>query len=161
MSARTAARPRALTRTVAGLAAACGVIAALLAGIGWLYALRGVGALDAGPVLHDALPLQRLAGQGDQPLLRLAAAWVPAGIAAGVVLAALTRLGRAGRAAVAAACALVVLFAAGAASDTVTASDPLSPHVAPQLGRAALWAATALFAGGAALAGLAARRDEP
>jgi hypothetical protein len=135
------------------------VVAALAAGIGWLYALRGVGALDAGPYLHDALPLQRLAGQGDQPLLRVAAAWAPAGLAAGIVLAALTRLRRAARTAVVAACAVVILFAAGAVSDTVTASDPLSPHVAPQLGRAALWVAAALAAAGAAAAGRGRRRD--
>lgn len=153
MSARTHPQRGALgdvsRRSAVGLVAAAGVVAALAAGIGWLYALRGAGALAAGPLLHDALPLQRLAGQGDQPLLRLIAAWVPAGIAAGAMLSALTRLPRAARVAVAAACAFVVLFAAGALSDTVSASDPLAPHVAPQLGRAALWVATALVALGA------------
>jgi hypothetical protein len=139
-------------RAVGGVTAAVAVVMAIAAGVGWLYALRATRALDAGPSFTDALPLQRLAGQGAQPLLRLAVAWLPAGLVAGLALAALTGLRRAARTAAAAAIAFVVLFAAGAGSDSVTASDPLQPHVAPQLDRPALWAAVVLVALGALLA---------
>jgi hypothetical protein len=139
-------------RAAGGMTAAVVVVAAIAAGIGWLYVLRSTRALDAGPSFTDALPLQRLAGQGTQPLLRLALAWVPAGLVAALGLSALTGLRRAARTVVVAAIALVVLFAAGAGSDSVTASDPLGPHVAPQLSRPALWAAVALVACGALLA---------
>lgn len=148
-------------RAAAGVTGVLCVVLALAAGIGWLYALRDVSALSVGPVLHDALPLQRLAGQGDQPLLRLIVAWLPTGLVAGLALGVLTRLGGAGRAAVAGTCALVVLFAAGAVSDTVTASDPLSPHVAPQLQRGALWVALVLVVAGAAVSVLLDRRSAP
>ena len=139
-------------RAAGGVGAAVVVVVAIAAGVGWLYALRTTHALAAGPSFTDALPLQRLAGQGTQPLARLAVAWVPAGLVAGLALSALTGLDRAARAVVVAAIAFVVLFAAGAGSDSVTASDPLSPHVAPQLHRPALWVAVALVAAGALLA---------
>ena len=56
------------------------------AGVGWLYALRSAHVLGAGPHVAEALPLQRLAKDDDQPLLRLVAAWLPAGLVAGLAV---------------------------------------------------------------------------
>lgn len=132
-----------------GLAAALIVVLATIAGIGWLYLLRHAAVLGYGPRLRDALPLQRLAGGDAQPLLRLACTWIPVGLVAGLALRASTRLTWAARAMVAGAGAWIVLFVAGAGSDSVTASEKLAPHIAPQFGRGALWVAAALVAAGA------------
>ena len=128
------------------LAAAVVLIAAIGAALGWLYLIRTSHALAVGPSLTEALPLQRLAGQDDQPLLRVLVAWVPAGLLAAAGLAVLTRVGRGARAAVAGGACFAVLFLLGAESDAVTASDPLGPHVAPQLERPATWLAAVIFA---------------
>ena len=128
------------------LAATAVLIVAIGAALGWLYLIRANHALAAGPSLREALPLQRLAGQDRQPLLRVLVAWVPAGLLAAAGLAALTRMGRGARAAVAGLVCFALLFALGAESDVVTASDPLGPHVAPQLERPATWLAAAIFA---------------
>ena len=104
-------------------------VVATVAGAGWLYLLRDVSALAFGPHVGGALPLQRLAGGDDQPLARLVTAWVPAGLAAGCALAALTGLRRWARAAVAAVTTWLVLAATGAAADAVTANERLTQHV--------------------------------
>ncbi|HEU4978965.1 MAG TPA: hypothetical protein VFT42_08745 [Solirubrobacteraceae bacterium] len=132
-----------------GVAAAAIVLLATIAGIGWLYLLRHAAVLGYGPRLREALPLQRLAGGDAQPLLRLACTWIPAGLVAGLALRASTRLTWAARVLVTGAGAWVVLFVAGAGSDSVTASEKLAPHLAPQFGRGALWVAAALVAAGA------------
>src|SRR5436190_24149657 len=87
----------ALGRFARGGAVVAVVLAAVAGGIGWLYALRHVGLLKAGPRLADALPLQRLAGGAAQPLARVVAAWLPAGLAAGVGVGLVSRLRRPGR----------------------------------------------------------------
>lgn len=133
---------KALTLGVSSLVAA-------LAGFGWLYVLHRGNALGAGPVVPEALPLQRLAGGAGQPLSRLVLAWLPAGVVAGLALRA-AGFGRARAPFVFAAC-LVLLMAMGAAADAVTASEPLARHLAPQLHRPATWSAAALIAIGAAL----------
>jgi sulfite exporter TauE/SafE len=133
-------------------AAALGVaIGGTAAGIGWLYLLRDAAALDAGPSVREALPLQRLAGGAAQPLLRLVIAWLPAGLIAGVLLAAAGYRRRAVRAAVMFALTLVLLLALGAMADAVTASERLGDHLTAQPGRAATWLAAALVAAGAAM----------
>lgn len=137
------------TRTARGLAAFVLLVALVAAGVGWLYLLRDAHALRAGPKLYDALPLQRLAGQGSQPLLRLVVAWLPTGIAAGVALMLLTRLGRVTRAIAAGVVTWVALFLAGGISDAVTESDPLTSHLGAQPHRAALWVAAGLVLLGA------------
>lgn len=120
-----------------------------LAGFGWLYVLHRGNALGAGPSVPEALPLQRLAGGAAQPLSRVALAWLPAGVVAGVALRS-AGLGRGRGAAVFAVC-LVLLLAMGAAADAITASEPLARHVAPQLHREATWVAAALLGLGAAI----------
>ncbi|MEA2275856.1 MAG: hypothetical protein QOC78_816 [Solirubrobacteraceae bacterium] len=133
-------------RPAHGAGATLLVVAATAAGVGWLYLLRDLGALAAGPRVPASLPLQRLAGGDAQPLVRVAVAWLSAGLAAGVALTMITELSRAARALAIAAIAWVVLFASGAASDAITASEPLGGHVWPQLDRSATWLACGLMA---------------
>lgn len=148
------ARARAVTAGAAvarTLGAALVTVLVTAGGIGWLYVLRRTHALTMGPPLREALPLQRLAGGASQPLARLVAAWLPAGLVGGAGLAALGIRRRATRAAVLGAGGALVLLAAGAAADAVTASEPLRAHLAAQPGRAAVWVAAALLAIGAAV----------
>jgi hypothetical protein len=121
-----------------GLAVAI-VLAGTVAGVGWLYVLRDVRAFEVGPALPDALALERLAGTDAQPLLRVLAAFVPAGLAVAVALRAATELGRARRAVVAGVPAYALLIVAGTASDAVTRSQPAARYVAAQPTRAAAW----------------------
>jgi hypothetical protein len=150
--ARSARRQRRglgrLGRTVAAVPVAVLVTAG---GIGWLYLLRRAGALDAGPRFPEALPLQRLAGGAAQPLARLVAAWLPAGLVAGAALAAAGVARPPMRAAAMFAGTATLLLALGAAADAITASEELSRHVAAQPQRWATWAAAGLVALGAGL----------
>jgi hypothetical protein len=145
-------------RRALAVAAAVAVAAlATAAAVGWQYLLREAHGLAGGPAISGALPLQRLAHQDTQPLLRVLLAWIPAGVGAGLVLARLTPLPRAARVLIATATTFVVLFLAGAGADAVTANERIGPHVASQLGHAALWLATATMAAGAAVAAGASR----
>src|SRR5205085_604507 len=87
------AAPHVLARLGRGALGVAVTVVATAAGVGWLYLLFQWGALDAGPHVSGALPLQQLAGNEAQPLLRVAVAWLPAGVAAGAALTALTRMG--------------------------------------------------------------------
>lgn len=126
---------------------------AVVAGVGWLYLLRGVGALGIGPKIAGALPLEQLAGGAAQSLLRLVVAWVPAGVAAGLALAIGTRLSPSRRAAALALLAWVLLVVTGAASDAAAISASVQSHLPAQLTRAGTWVAVALMTGGALLEG--------
>lgn len=140
---------RLMARLGRGLGAGLIVVVAVAAGVGALYRLRAAGALPLGPHVPGALPLQQLAGGEAQPLARMALAWIPAGFVAGLALAWLGRLRGPARGLVAALVAAALLLLAGAASDAIAMSEPLAPHLAPQLNRAATWVAVALFAGAA------------
>jgi hypothetical protein len=122
-----------------------------LAGVGWLYLLRAAHLLTVGPRLHEALPLQRLAGSDAQPVGRVVAAWLPAGLVAGVALRALGVRWRALRAVAGGLPCAVFLLASGAVADAITETDPVSAHLAAQPARVAIWLAAALVALGAAL----------
>jgi hypothetical protein len=148
-------------RVARALVAALVLVLGVAAGLGWLYLLRGSASLHAGPRLTGALPLQRLAGQDRQPLLRALAAWVPAAAATAGALAPATRLRRLPRALVAGIGCFALLFLTGAVSDAITANDPLRRHVAPQLGHTATWIAAALFAGAALIPRSSARDRVP
>jgi hypothetical protein len=89
------------------------VVLGLLTGIGWLYVLRGLGWLGAGPKVRDALPLLQLPGLDSQPLVRVLFAWVIAGALTAVPL---IRVPRVRRAAVAGAVAIVLLLLASQAA---------------------------------------------
>ena len=136
-----------MTRSLGGLMLA---VVATAAGVGWLYVLRHAGALDTGPRIGEALPLQRLARGADQPLARLVVAWLLTGVAAGFVLRAVVGWRRGTRAAVVFACCAVILLAAGAAADAITANETVRSHLAEQPDRAATWLAAGLMALGAA-----------
>jgi hypothetical protein len=93
------------------------IFVALLAGEGWLYALRSVGWFSSGPMVGDALPLLQLAGFDRQPLSRVVVAWLLAGIMLGIPL---YRTPRRWRALFVASVALVLLFVASQASFALT-----------------------------------------
>jgi hypothetical protein len=134
-----------------GLALAATVVVVVLAGTGWLYLLRGSGALAFGPALAEALPLQRLAGGAAQPLARIVAAWLPTELMAGALLARAGFARRAVRAGLLFAGAAALLIVLSGVSDAITESAPLASHMGAQPGRAAIWTAAALLALGAAV----------
>jgi hypothetical protein len=136
-----------LARAAAGCLCA---LAVTIAGTGWLYLLRGVGALDVGPHLREALPLQRLAGHDAQPLLRLVVAWLPAGIVAGAALRALGIRRSAARIGLTFVPCLLVLMLFGAAADAITETEAVGAHLGAQPHRLAIWVAAAFVALGAA-----------
>lgn len=138
--------PRRLARGLLGLGVAA---MAVVSGVGWLYELRSAGLLGAGPRLGGALPLQQLAGDDSQPLLRMAGAWLPAGAVSGFGLGYVARVHRPPLCT--ALVGAVLLVAAGAASDAI-ASSGLTAHLLPQFTRPGLWGALILLTIGAALA---------
>jgi hypothetical protein len=124
------------------------VLLAVCAGMGWLYLLREAGALDAGPRLFGALPLEQLARGDDQPLLRVTVAWVPAGVAAGVALAWATGWGRLGRTITVGLLGFAVLFATGAVSDAVAVNETVASKLGGQFSHGGIWVeATCLVIG--------------
>jgi hypothetical protein len=129
------------------------LLVTVAAGVGWLELLRRSGAFAAGPRITGALPLDRLARHDGQPLLRVLAAWVPAGLACGAALYALTGWSRPVRGAIAGLVSFVILFATGALADAVTASDPLGSHVSAQWHHQATWLVPALLAACAVMPG--------
>ena len=140
------------------------VLASVAAAIGWLYALRHVGLLRFGPRLADALPLQRLAGGAAQPLGRMVAAWLPAGLVAGIGIGLVSHLRRPARGLAVFVLAFALVLAASAASDSLTHNEPLRHHLHEQPHRAAAWVAAGLMALGAVLTpviGRGAGRQEP
>jgi hypothetical protein len=144
---------RAARSTVAWVIA----IACVVAGVGLTYLLRHSAALDFGPRIGGALPLQQLAGGEAQPLGRMAVAWLCAGGVAGLALAGLARSGILARTIALALIAGTLLLLSGAVSDVVAISDHVGLHLAPQLSRTGIWVADALFVGGSLGAYLAAR----
>ncbi len=124
------------------------VVAAVLAGVGWLYALRGFGWLAVGTHIGDALQLLQLAGADAQPLLRIALAWIGAGLVAGLVL---RRAARPWRLLIAGAPALITLLLASQASYALARNLNFA-HILwyrpPGLGP---WVEAVLFAGGSCL----------
>jgi hypothetical protein len=126
------------------------IAGSVVAAVGALYLVRQLGVLGYGPHIPGALPLQRLDSSDDQPLLRVAVAWIPAGLLAGRALR-----GRAVSPPVAvtgiAALTAVLLIAFGAVSDAATVSGAVSDHIAAQFIRAGTWTAVAFTTGAAAL----------
>lgn len=126
-----------------------GVALCVLGAVGWLYLLRHVAFLDAGPRVAGSLPLQQLAGEDAQPLLRLIIAWVPAGAAAAALLGGWAGLRPVATLLTVACVSAVLLVAMGAASDAAAISETVRSHVPAQFTRAGNWAAAGLFALGA------------
>jgi hypothetical protein len=149
-------RPRhlatALSIAGSGLALTLVVLVGLLVGEGWLYVLRGIGWLHAGPSVADSLPLLSLAGADGQPLLRVAVAWLLAGALTGV---ALVRPPAPHRAALAGALCLVLLLLDSQASYALVRNLPFSGVITSRAPGAGPWVEALLFAIGCALPGRA------
>lgn len=125
---------------------------AIAAGAGWLYLLRDTGALDVGPHLGGALPLEELAARGAQPLGRMAVAWLPAGFALALALTLLARLRARWVVAGCALVAVVVLALSTAASEALSRNETFLSHLRPALSRGGLWAAVVLVVIGSLVA---------
>ena len=115
-----------LRRGGGGAVALVIVLAGLLAGLGWLYVLRGLHWLGLGPRISDALPLLQLAAADGQPLMRVIVAWVLAGAVTGVALA---EVAPSRRAALALVLALAVLLLASQASYALARNTAFSATV--------------------------------
>lgn len=133
------------------------MLVVVAAGTGWLYLLRSWQVLGLGPPVHGSLELERLAAADAQPLARVVAAWIPAGLVAGAALAALLPFRQAALAAAAGVCALVMLLVLGAASNAIENSEPIGRHLTAQPGRAGPWCASVLVIIGAYLGARVAR----
>jgi hypothetical protein len=142
-----------MTRVTLGWALA---VAAIVAGVGWLYLIRRVHLLGHGPLVAGALPLEELANKGSQPLLRMVVAWVPAGFAAGLALVLATRMRTVAVALSSGVLALLILGTTTAASEAVSRSEPFADHIGPALQRSGLWTAVGLTVIGSILAVVAA-----
>jgi hypothetical protein len=127
-------------------------VVSVVAGTGWLYLLRDLHFPASGPLLDGALPLQQLAGGASQPLSRMLAAWLPAGVALGVTLAALTRIPRPLRVALVAPVAAALLLVANAVSDAIAQNNPVGQHISSSLTRSGVWLAVGLLALGTLIA---------
>jgi hypothetical protein len=128
------------------------VIVTVVAGTGWLYLLRRTHDLAFGPTFQGALPLQQLAGGDAQPLPRMVVAWLPAGLALGVVLGVGTRMARPTRAALAAVGSAILLVASAALSDAIAQNDPVKAHISSALSTSGTWLAVALIVAGVLIA---------
>jgi hypothetical protein len=126
------------------------LVAAVIAGLGWLYALRGLGWFALGPRVGDSLPLLQLAGFDAQPLLRLVVAWLPAGFVAAM---ALSGLPRAWRLAIGGTVAVALLLLASQASYALARNLRFSAVLWSRQPGAGPWFEGLLFAVGCALAG--------
>jgi hypothetical protein len=133
-------------------------IATTCAATGWLYVLRHVRALDVGPHVAGGLPLLQLAHTDDQPLARMAVAWLPAGMLGGLLL---TRLrparGLLVRSALFGLVTAVVLVAAGAESQAIEYNDVFGSQLGPVAGHGGIWLGVALATAGALLGQLIVR----
>jgi hypothetical protein len=127
-----------------------GLIAAA-AGVGLLYLLRTAGIAPVGPKPAGALPLEQLDATDAQPLLRMAIAWVPVGLAAGALVALLTRMSRLAAFALLGLVAGIVLVISAGVSDSVTNNESFTQHLATPLGVAGTWVSLALLVIGVAL----------
>jgi hypothetical protein len=143
-------------RPVNAAASALAVIlaapAGLLAGFGWLYALRGLGWLAVGPRVGDSLPLLQLAGFDGQPLLRVVIAWLPAGAVAGL---ALVRVSPLRRAVLLGTLGLIVLLFASQASYALARNLRLSSVLSDRTPGLGAWLEGGLFAAGSVLGSVA------
>src|SRR5205823_4728098 len=106
-------------------------VVAVLAGLGWLYALAKLHAFDVGPHQSGALPLEQLASKDQQPLGRMALAWVPAGVAATLALALVARVSPARAPVGVGLLSAVILYLTTVTSDALARNEPLADHFGP------------------------------
>ena len=126
-----------------------GVAACVVAAVGWLYLLHRAGLLALGPRVPGSLPLEQLAGEDAQPLLRLVVVWLPPGALAGALLRRWGGLGPLAALGAIATVAALLLVTSGAVSDAAAISDSVQSHLWAQFSRAGTWVALALMLAGA------------
>jgi hypothetical protein len=124
------------------------LVLSLLAGVGWLYLLRSLGWFTLGPRLGDSLPLLRLAGFDGQPLVRVAVAWLLAGIVFGL---ALIRVDPWRRAVLGGVLGLLLLLFASQAAFALAGNLRLSAVLWDRVPGFGPWCEALLFAAGSAL----------
>jgi hypothetical protein len=139
---------RALLAASGAAGAALILVLSLLAGVGWLYLLRSLGWFTLGPRLGDSLPLLHLAGFDGQPLVRVAVAWLLAGIVFGL---ALIRVDPWRRAVLAGVLGLVLLLFASQAAFALAENLRLSAVLWDRVPGFGPWFEALLFAAGSAL----------
>jgi hypothetical protein len=139
---------RTLVAVAAGVATVLLLLLCLLAGTGLLYGLRGLGWFSVGAPIGDSLPLLQLAGFDGQPLARVAAAWLPAGMIFGL---ALIRVKPLRRTAMAGVFGLLVLIFASDAAYALTRNLRLSQVLSDRAPGFGPWLEALLFAAGSAL----------
>lgn len=139
-----------LAAGVRGMATGLLIVAALLAGTGWLYVLRGLGWFDFGPGVHDALPLLQLAGYDVQPLGRVIVAWLAVGAVVGIVL---VHVPRARRVVLVGIASLALLLLLSQASFALTRNVRLQSVLLSRLPGSGPWLEALLLAAGCAIAG--------
>ncbi len=141
---------RALFVLAGAVAGAAALLVCALAGVGLLYGLRGLHWFTIGPSIPDSLPLLQLAGFDGQPLVRVIAAWLPAGIILGL---ALVRIAPPTRLIAAALLGAVVILFASDASYALARNLRLAPVLVDRAPGAGAWLEALLLAAGAALPG--------
>ncbi len=143
--------PRSIARGLAGsLLVAAALIVGSVTAIGLLYELRQLRLLAIGPGVPDALPLLQLAGFAAQPLARVTAATLIAGLVLGL---ALVRVDRRRRLVLVGVFAQLVMLLGSDASYALARNlrfDEVLLHRSPGLGP---WLEAVLLTAGSSLAG--------
>ena len=142
-------------RALRGLLAWTVTVLAVAAGLGWLYLLAKLHAVDVGPHQAGALPLEQLASQDPQPLGRMALSWLPAGAAATLALTTVARVSPTRAPFAVGSLAAALLYLTTTASDALARNEPLADHFAPAAREPGLWSAVALILVGSLLAAAA------
>ena len=137
--------------TLRGVATALLLVVSVFAGIGLLYALRGLGWATVGPAVPDSVPLLALAHHDAQPLARVAIAWLAMGAAFGILTA---WIAPRRRALIALLPVLILLLLASDASFALSENLRLSGVLWGRVPPSGAWIEALLFAVGAAIPGL-------
>jgi enterochelin esterase-like enzyme len=137
-----------LVGTLRWAGAAVLVLVSVFAGVGLLYAVRGLGWLPIGPRIPDSLPLLALAHHDAQPLTRVALAWAAVGAAFGVLTFGIAPQRRV---LVALLAALILLLVASDASFALAQNLRLGGVLWSRVPPSGAWVAAVLFALGAAI----------
>jgi enterochelin esterase-like enzyme len=139
---------RGLARTARVLAAGTVLVLCAVVGTGLLYSLRGLNLLSFGPSIPDSLPLLQLAGFDAQPAVRVAVAWLAAGVVLGLALA-LLRVAPARRPLLTALAGALLLVLGSDASSALARNLNFHAVLVGRVPRAGTWLEALLLAAGA------------